>query len=138
MASKSRSIKRIMIFLGMLVAAGVGIYYFWYSSQPRSGHVKDEALLAGRDSSSFPAADDDYFREMDRTKDGIIDLVKLAPEPFKEKDPNILVKGRNSWIVWTAGNDRLWDTLIYKSAGALDCFCVQARRVNSVTSRTGF
>jgi hypothetical protein len=120
MANKSRSIKWIMIFLGVLVATGVGIYYFWYSSQPRAGHVKDEALLAGRDASSFPAADEDYFRDMDRTKDGILDLVKLAPEPLKEKDPNILVKGRNSWIVWTAGNDRLWDTLIYKSAGALD------------------
>ena len=120
MANKSRSIKWIMIFLGLLVAVGVGIYYFWYSSQPRPGHVKDEALLAGRDSSSFHAADEDYFRDMDRTKDGILDLVKLAPEPLKEKDPNILVKGRNSWIVWTAGNDRLWDTLIYKSAGALD------------------
>ena len=120
MANKSRSIKWIMIFMGVLVAAGVGIYYFWYSSQPRAGHVKDEALLAARDASSFHAADEDYFRDMDRTKDGILDLVKLAPEPLKEKDPNILVKGRNSWIVWTAGNDRLWDTLIYKSAGALD------------------
>ena len=112
MANKSRSIKWIMIFLAALVAAGIGVYYFWYSSQPRAGHVKDEALLAGRDASSFPAADEDYFRDMDRTKDGILDLVKLAPEPLKGKDPNILVKGRNSWIVWTAGNDRLWDTLI--------------------------
>ena len=30
------------------------------------------------------------------------------------------VQGRNTWIVWTAGNDRLWDQLVYRSAGALD------------------
>jgi hypothetical protein len=120
MAGKLRSIKLISILLLLLVGAGVGIYYICWLNQPRPGHVKDEALLADRDASSFPAADEDYFRDMDRTKDGILDLVKLAPEPLKEKDPNILVKGRNSWLVWTAGNDRLWDTLIYKSAGALD------------------
>jgi hypothetical protein len=120
MAGRLRSIKLISILLLPLVGAGVGIYYICWFNQPRPGHVKDEALLAGRDASSFPAADEDYFHDMDRTKDGMLDLVKLAPEPLKEKDPNILVKGRNSWLVWTAGNDRLWDTLIYKSAGALD------------------
>ena len=37
MANKSGSIKWIMIFLGVLVAVGVGIYYIWYSNQPRLG-----------------------------------------------------------------------------------------------------
>ena len=120
MAGKLRSVKLISILLLLLVGAGVGIYYIRWLNHPRFGHVKDEAILAGRGPSSFPAADEDHFRDMDRTKDGVLDLVKLAPEPFKEKDPNILVKGRNSWLVWTAGNDRLWDTLIYKSAGGLD------------------
>ena len=120
MAGKLRSVKLISILLLLLVGVGVGIYYIRWLNHPRFGHVKDEAILAGRGPSSFPAADEDYFRDMDRTKDGVLDLVKLAPEPFKEKDPSILVKGRNSWLVWTAGNDRLWDTLIYKSAGALD------------------
>src|SRR5439155_1557246 len=30
------------------------------------------------------------------------------------------VKGRNNWIVWTAGNDRLWDMLSKISFGTLD------------------
>ena len=30
------------------------------------------------------------------------------------------VRGRNNWIVWTAGNDRLWDVLSRSSAGNLD------------------
>ena len=57
------------------------------------GRVLDEALAVGRDASTFPAADEDYFRDMDGG-------VPLTPEE---------IKGRNSWIVWTAGNDRFWD-----------------------------
>src|SRR5262249_48862857 len=30
------------------------------------------------------------------------------------------IQGRNTWLVWTAGNDRLWDVLGNQSAGALD------------------
>ena len=30
------------------------------------------------------------------------------------------VKGRNTWVVWTAGNDRFWDIVMVRSAGALD------------------
>jgi hypothetical protein len=31
-----------------------------------------------------------------------------------------VVKGRNNWIVWSGGNDRLWDVLSVRSAGILD------------------
>ena len=31
-----------------------------------------------------------------------------------------VVKGRNNWIVWSGGNDRLWDVLSVQSAGILD------------------
>ncbi len=30
------------------------------------------------------------------------------------------ITGRNTWIVWTAGNDRMWDQLSVTSVGALD------------------
>src|SRR5260370_23001491 len=30
------------------------------------------------------------------------------------------VKGRNTWLVWTAGDDRLWDVLSTTSVGNLD------------------
>ncbi len=60
---------------------------------PEPGTIKDEALMAGRDAKSFPAADEDYFKAMD----GAVALT--ANE----------VKGRNNWIVWSGGNDRFWD-----------------------------
>ena len=109
---RSHSITIIPVVLLLLIGGGVLIYSIWWSNQPRPGHVKDEALLAGRDATSFPAADEDYFHDMD----GGIDLTAGAPE----NDKLALVKGRNTWVVWTAGNDRLWNTLIYRSAGALD------------------
>jgi hypothetical protein len=74
------------------------------SQQPRPGTVQDEALRAHRDAASFPAADDDYFHDMDGG-------ISLSPEE---------VKGRNMWIVWTGGNDRFWDSLVTSSFGALD------------------
>src|SRR5579864_3851868 len=64
----------------------------------------DEARQAGRDAASFPAADEDYYHDMD----GGLTLTKSQ------------VVGRNNWIVWTAGNDHLWDVLTEKSVGILD------------------
>lgn len=115
---KSSSIPKILIILLVLVAAAVGIYYWWWFSQPRPGHVKDEAKLADYDFSKFQAANDDFFKDMDQTKDGVLNLREAAKQMGVPDDT--LIKGRNTWMVWSAGNDKLWDTLIYKSAGALD------------------
>ncbi len=68
------------------------------------GQVLDEARQANRPASSFPAADEDYFHDMDSA-------VPLTPDE---------VKGRNNWIVWTAGNDRFWDVLSTTSIGTVD------------------
>ena len=75
------------IILGLLVCA----LLVACSKQPRPGEVLDEAKLAGRDAKSFPQASEDYFHDMDGG-------VELTEEE---------VKGRNMWIVWTGGNDRL-------------------------------
>ena len=73
-------------------------------SKDRSGQVLDEASRAGRTAASFPAADEDYFHDMDGG-------VALTPEE---------IKGRNTWIVWTGGNDRFWDAISINSFGAFD------------------
>ena len=87
-----------------LVASVALIMLFGCSKGPEPGHVEDEARLAGRAPASFPAADEDYFHDMD----GGIALT--ADE----------VKGRNMWIVWTGGDDKMWDTLTVTSVGTLD------------------
>ena len=72
--------------------------------QPAPGTVRDEAMIAGRTAASFPAADEDYFHDMD----GAMPLTKEQ------------IEGRNMWLVWTGGNDRLWDVLSVESFGSLD------------------
>lgn len=109
---KWRVLSTILAIVCVLIVAGIIAYSIWWNGQPRPGHVKDEALLVGRTAETFNPSDIDYFHDMD----GGIDLQKLAPE----NDQKALIRGRNTWIVWTGGNDRMWDTLINGSAGALD------------------
>ncbi len=90
---------RIFVLVAGLAVAAVGC-----QNEPRPGTVRDEAMLAQRTVASFPAADEDYFHDMDGG-------LALSPEE---------IKGRNMWIVWSGGNDRLWDTLGTASFGALD------------------
>jgi hypothetical protein len=73
-------------------------------TQPKPGAVLDEARVANRAATTFPAADEDYFREMDGG-------IPLTPDE---------VKGRNMWIVWTGGNDRFWDGISATSFGSVD------------------
>src|ERR1700691_3191488 len=99
-----RPTKIILTVVLLLICVGALLYAIPFLNQPKSGQVKDEALQAGRDAGSFAAADEDYFHAMDGG-------VALGPDE---------IKGRNTWLVWSGGNDHLWDTMIYKSAGALD------------------
>ena len=96
--------KKILIAIVVIgaIAAGAFVLAWWRS--PRIGRVKDEAQLAGLKAEDFKAADEDYFHEMDG-----------GPTLSANE-----VKGRNTWIVWTAGNDRLWDKMSLASVGALD------------------
>jgi len=73
-------------------------------SKPQPGQVLDEARKAGRAAASLSAAGEDYFHDMDGG-------IALSPEE---------IKGRNTWIVWAGGNDRLWDSLTLSSFGGLD------------------
>ena len=75
-----------------------------------AGKIKDEALSATppRLPDSFAFAGEDFFHDMDQTRDGPLQLT-----------PN-QIRGRNMWMVWSGGDDRLWDTLTWKSFGAFD------------------
>ncbi len=95
---------RRLILLAILVAAVIGGVWLLFGRGPRPGKVLDEALAAGRDASSFTAADEDYFHDMDGG------ATLTADE----------IKGRNTWNVWTGGNDVMWDKLTFTSVGLLD------------------
>ncbi len=74
------------------------------SKQPQAGEVLDEAKAAGRSGASFVHATEDYFHDMDGA-------LALTPEE---------IAGRNMWLVWSGGNDRLWDKMTDFTFGAFD------------------
>jgi hypothetical protein len=87
-----------LLLASWLLAAGASL------AGEAQAQVVDEARQAGRSAQSFPAADEDYFRAMDGG-------IALTPDE---------VKGRNMWIVWTGGDDRLWDDLTNLTFGNFD------------------
>jgi hypothetical protein len=109
-----------------LVLGGVIAYLWWFRPDPGIGNVLDEALQATppRPAASFPAADEDYFRDMDQTRNGPI---ALSPDE---------IKGRNTWIVWSGGNDVMWDALGENSVGALDFLKVLSSHPSQKYSRS--
>jgi hypothetical protein len=89
---------RILLSIGLILSIA------WIAEDARAQTVVDEARQAGRAAQTFPAADEDYFQGMDGG-------VALTPGE---------VKGRNMWVVWTGGNDRLWDKLTNLTYGTFD------------------
>jgi hypothetical protein len=105
----ARLLRNAWFVTGLIVLLAVcGVFavllFSLFHKRPQSGHVQDEALLAGRSAASFIAGDEDYFHDMDST-------IQLTSDE---------VKGRNMWILWTGGNDKMWDTLTATSVGTLD------------------
>jgi len=82
--------------------------------------VRDEAMVAGLDETHFRHAGEDYFHEMDGG-------VALTPEE---------VKGRNTWLVWSGGNDRFWDYMTRPTYGGFDLLkIVAAKPADGLTRR---
>ena len=104
MSFRARPILIILVVVLVIVAIGAVVYSRIKPDKPEPGTVFDEARVAQRAAASFPAADEDFFHDMDGG-------MQLTPEE---------IKGRNTWLVWTGGNDRFWDKMVNASAGALD------------------
>src|SRR3989442_1060857 len=119
MTTRSRKRALILALLVVLAAVVVAVFVWVRNPAPLSGRVLDEALKVGREASSFPAADEDYFHDMDGG-------MPLTPEE---------IKGRNSWTVWTAGNDRFWDGIGVTAYGALDFLKTLSTHPSLKTSR---
>lgn len=91
----------------------------------KPGERLDEAKCVGRDAGSLRGADEDYFADMDY---GVSKQPQLLVERLSPFIPGIteqqalqaFARGRNNWVVWTAGNDALWDKLSRDSVGNLD------------------
>jgi hypothetical protein len=114
-----------IVIIVIVIIVGLAVYARIVKKIPQPNTQKDEALLAGRTAESMPGADEDYFADMDYGATKIPEAMRLAIDPYlKNISAADAVKrvaiGRNNWIVWTGGNDRLWDKLNASSVGNLD------------------
>jgi len=88
---------------------------------------KDEAMQTRRDAASFinairsasAAGTADYFRDMDGG-------IALSPEERR---------GRVTWLVWTAGNDRFWARIANVSGQTLDFLRILSSHPSAPLSR---
>ena len=119
--------KKLLITIIIIVIVVIGGLWIWNKilekKPPEPGTVLDEAKAAGRDAASLAGADEDYYADMDygvtknpETVRAALDLLRSGHHRRKRPSKSA-VRGRNNWIVWTAGNDRLWDVLSRNSAG---------------------
>jgi hypothetical protein len=102
---------------------GVALFQFALQSvvpgQANAQAAQDEARQAGRTVDTFKPADEDWFHDMDGGG-------ALSPEA---------VKGRNMWMAWTGGNDRLWDELTRLTFGSFDLLKIISSHPNLKYSR---
>ena len=66
--------------------------------------VVDEAMAAGKTADDYPTATADVFKGMD-------DGIALTPDE---------IEGRNTWMMWTGGNERFWDVMAQRGYGLVD------------------
>ncbi|HEV7429374.1 MAG TPA: hypothetical protein VGQ46_23720 [Thermoanaerobaculia bacterium] len=119
-----RKLFAVVLFLTVSVIGGF-VACTLVDNKLKAGNVKDEAMLAGRDAASMPGADEDYYADMDygltKNPEGIrASLDPYLPGVSAADAVKRVAIGRNNWVVWTAGNDRLWDVLSVSSLGNLD------------------
>ena len=119
----------LALVLVVAVAGFLALRAFVEPDEELFGTIPDEAMAAGLTREDFTAASDPYFVEMDkgalRQPEGgaypaeILDLAEttgLAPEAIRQH----AIKGQNTWLVWTGGNDRFWDRVAGITAGTFD------------------
>src|SRR5262245_6554025 len=97
----------LLIAIAALATGSVGCAR---RGQPAPGTVKDEAARTGHTAEDFVKPTRDYFRDMD------YNLVYGKKPAYTQAE----IEGRNMWMVWTGGNDRLWDRLSVDSLGSFD------------------
>ena len=115
-------LKWVRKFVGLIVvivAILAVVAVIKYLIRPKPGHIKDEAMRAGRTVESLAGSDSDYLRAMDGGLNAE-EVHKALQFLSKEEAWKAYNRGRNNWIVWTAGNDTLWDFLANNSFGAFD------------------
>ena len=123
------AMKKYIIAL-LFIGAIAGLLYFngaWKQTPcgEGAGSVLDEAKCAGRQPGTFQASEDNYLGDMDYGITHHPEEVAARLRPFipgitPDEAVKAVIRGRNTWIMWSAGDDRMWDELSRVSANTVD------------------
>jgi mono/diheme cytochrome c family protein len=102
---------RFLVLL-CLLALGVGQSGCSSPSEP----IPDEAMAAGKAKEDFAADAVDYFPQMDRMAPPGVGIGQLQPLSLTTAE----IQGRNTWMLWTGGNEAFWDWLAQHGYGFVD------------------
>jgi hypothetical protein len=121
--------KKYVIAL-LVVGAIAGLVYFNTGLNPApcgkgAGKVLDEAKCVGREPETFTASEDNYLGDMDygithHPEEVAARLSPFVPGITPDAAVKAAIRGRNTWVIWSAGNDRMWDELSRVSANTVD------------------
>jgi mono/diheme cytochrome c family protein len=87
-----------------LIALGIGALFFLFVTGCKKTEIVDEAKAGGLTTADFPQITADVFKPMDGG-------IQLSPEE---------IMGRNTWNLWTAGNQHFWNSVAQDSYGIMD------------------
>ncbi len=90
--------------LGIAVTAGCAIGVFCTLGSCKKNEPVDEAKALGLTTADFPQITADIFKPMDGG-------IQLSPEE---------IMGRNTWNLWSAGNQHFWNGVAQDSYGIMD------------------
>ena len=79
----------------------------------------DDAKAAGKTTADFPQITADVFKPMDGG-------IELTPEE---------IMGRNTWNLWTGGNQYFWDRIAREGYGLIDLLKMLDSRKSRLTTR---
>jgi hypothetical protein len=94
--------KKVLLWAGALVLAVLAIALFFF--RPCAPAIADDAKAAGKTVADFPETASHAFDAMD----GGIALTEDE------------TKGRNTWLLWTAGDQTFWDRMSQQAYGLSD------------------
>jgi hypothetical protein len=117
--------------MALLVFGSIaGLLYLNAGSKPTpcgkgTGKVLDEAKCVGREPETFTASEDNYLGDMDygithHPEEVAARLRPFVPGITPDAAVKAAIRGRNTWLIWSAGNDRMWDELSRVSANTVD------------------
>ncbi len=94
---------KAVVWLGLLCVIALAALFVWFGP-PLESVVPDDAKAAGKTPADFPQTDSPALDAMDGG-------ISLSDDERK---------GRNTWILWTAGDQTFWDRMARQGLGTAD------------------